>query len=92
LYQRQAGKPRIDNFAERLPSPGSDLASETLKDPYVFDFLDLGEDVQERELVRGLVAHLTRFMLELRKGFAWAANITWKSGRRISTSIFSSTI
>lgn len=42
-----------------------------MKDPYVFDFLDLGEDVQERELERGLVAHLTRFMLELGKGFAF---------------------
>ena len=63
--------PTCDNFAARLPSPGSDLASETLKDPYVFDFLDLGEEVQERELERGLVAHLTRFMLELGKGFAF---------------------
>jgi predicted nuclease of restriction endonuclease-like (RecB) superfamily len=71
LYTRQAEKPGIDNFAERLPYPGSDLARETLKDPYVFDFLDLGEDVQERELERGLVTHLTRFMLELGKGFAY---------------------
>jgi hypothetical protein len=63
--------PGIDNFADRLPYPGSDLARETVKDPYVFDFLDLGEDVQERELERGLVSHLTRFVLELGKGFGF---------------------
>nr|WP_238985523.1 PDDEXK nuclease domain-containing protein [Nitrosococcus halophilus] len=71
LYERQAAQPKIDNFAERLPAPNSDLAKETLKDPYVFDFLDLGEEAHEREVEQALVDHITRFMLELGKGFAF---------------------
>ena len=71
LYERQAEKPRIDNFAERLPAPQSDLARETLKDPYLFDFLDVGEAAKERELETALVERITRFMLELGKGFAF---------------------
>lgn len=71
LYERQAEKPRIDNFSERLPVPQSDLARETLKDPYIFDFLSVGEEAQERELETALVERITRFMLELGKGFAF---------------------
>lgn len=71
LYERQAQKPKIDNFAERLPAPNSDLARESLKDPFVFDFLDLGEEAHEREVEQALVDHITRFMLELGKGFAF---------------------
>jgi predicted nuclease of restriction endonuclease-like (RecB) superfamily len=71
LYERQANKPRIDNFTERLPAPQSDLARETLKDPYVFDFLNVGEQAHERELETALVERITRFMLELGKGFAF---------------------
>ena len=71
LYERQAEKPRIDNFAERLPAPQSDLARETLKDPYVFDFLGVGDEAHERALETALVERITRFMLELGKGFAF---------------------
>ena len=71
LYERQAAKPVIDNFTERLPAPQSDLARETLKDPYLFDFLDVGEEAHERELETALVERITRFMLELGKGFAF---------------------
>lgn len=71
LYERQADKSRIDNFTERLPAPQSDLARETLKDPYVFDFLSVGEQAHERELETALVERITRFMLELGKGFAF---------------------
>ena len=71
LYERQAAKPTLDNFTERLPAPQSDLARETLKDPYLFDFLDVGEEAKERELETALVERITRFMLELGKGFAF---------------------
>jgi predicted nuclease of restriction endonuclease-like (RecB) superfamily len=71
LYERQATLPRIDNFAERLPAPQSDLARQTLKDPYLFDFLDVGEEAHERELESALVDRITRFLLELGKGFAF---------------------
>ncbi len=71
LYERQAKKPKIDNFTERLPAPNSDLARESMKDPYLFDFLDVGDEAHERAVEGALVEHLTRFMLELGKGFAF---------------------
>jgi predicted nuclease of restriction endonuclease-like (RecB) superfamily len=61
----------ITNFPDRLPSPQSDLAVQSLKDPYVFDFLTLEEPFHERELETGLVRHLERFLLELGQGFAF---------------------
>lgn len=59
------------NFAKRLPPPDSDLAQQTLKDPYIFDFLTLEADFHERELETGLIAHLEKFLLELGRGFAF---------------------
>jgi YhcG PDDEXK nuclease domain len=57
-----------------LPVPQSDLAQEITKDPYTFDFLMLAEDARERELERGLLAHLKKFLLELGVGFGFVAS------------------
>lgn len=59
------------NFAQRLPKPDSDLVQQTLKDPYLFDFLTLESGFHERELETGLIAHLEKFLLELGQGFAF---------------------
>jgi len=72
LYKRQ-GK-AITNFELTLPSPQSDLARETLKNPYNFDFLSLGKEMQERDLENALTHHMKKFMLELGKGFAYVGN------------------
>ena len=69
LWQRE-GK-AISNFEQTLPIPQSDLAQQTLKDPYLFDFLSLTKDYNERELEQGLVKHITQFLLELGAGFAY---------------------
>ncbi|MCG5076905.1 PDDEXK nuclease domain-containing protein [Paraburkholderia tagetis] len=61
----------VTNFAERLPPPQSDLARDVLKDPYIFDFLGLTENAQERDIERALTQHITRFLLELGAGFAF---------------------
>jgi predicted nuclease of restriction endonuclease-like (RecB) superfamily len=61
----------VTNFALTLPKPESDLARESLKDPYRFDFLGLGEEAQEREIEKALVKHVTDFLLELGAGFAF---------------------
>ncbi len=61
----------VTNFALTLPKPQSDLARESLKDPYRFDFLGLGEEAQEREIENVLVKHVTDFLLELGAGFAF---------------------
>lgn len=69
LYQRD-GK-AISNFEATLPAPQSDLAIQTLKDPYNFDFLMLRERHDERELENALVDHVTKFLLELGAGFSY---------------------
>jgi predicted nuclease of restriction endonuclease-like (RecB) superfamily len=61
----------VTNFAASLPAPHSDLAHESLKDPYRFDFLGLTEEAQEREIENALVKHVTEFLLELGAGFAF---------------------
>ena len=68
-YVRQ-GK-ATTNFATHLPAPQSALAQETLKNPYLFDFMTLEEPFHERELETGLVAHVEKFLLELGAGFAF---------------------
>ena len=69
LLERQSMA--ITNFEQRLPKPQSDLARESLKDPYRFDFLGLGNEAQEREIERALIRHVTEFLLELGAGFAF---------------------
>ena len=69
LYHRQ-GK-AVTNFQVNLPPVQSDLAHEMLKDPYVFDFLSIGEEAHERDLERELVKHITNFLLELGAGFSF---------------------
>lgn len=69
LYSRQ-GK-AITNFKNTLPLPGSDLATQTLKDPYLFDFLTLKQNVDEKSIEDQLTKHITQFLLELGTGFAF---------------------
>ncbi len=69
LYRRE-GK-AITNFKTTLPALQSDLAQQTLKDPYVFDFLTLHKEHLEKELEDGLVRHIQKFLIELGQGFAF---------------------
>jgi predicted nuclease of restriction endonuclease-like (RecB) superfamily len=68
-FERQGAA--VTNFEKHLPDPQSDLARQTLKDPYIFDFLTLTEPFQERELETELIKHLEKFLLELGRGFAF---------------------
>lgn len=61
----------VTNFQASLPAPQSDLARESLKDPYRFDFLGLSTDAQERAVEDALVKHVIEFLLELGAGFAF---------------------
>jgi len=69
FYERQ-GK-AITNFTNTLPVPHSELATETLKDPYKFDFLTLQEKALEKDIENQLVKHITSFLLELGTGFSF---------------------
>jgi len=68
---RQRTGAAITNFSQRLPRPQSDLARESLKDPYRLDFLGLGKEAQERAIEDALVKHVTQFLMELGAGFAF---------------------
>lgn len=69
LYERQ-GK-AISNFKIKLPEPQSDLAEQTLKNPYNFEFLSMNEKYDEKELEEALIERITQFLLELGTGFAY---------------------
>ncbi len=72
LHLRQGNA--ITNFENTLPPLQSDLAKETLKNPYLFDFLSIGEEMQEREMEKALMQHIKKFLLELGRGFAYVGN------------------
>ncbi|WP_336335256.1 PDDEXK nuclease domain-containing protein [Pseudomonas putida] len=61
----------VSNFSTRLQPPGTDLANQFLKDPYLFDFLNVTPEASEREIEAALVEHITQFLLELGAGFAF---------------------
>lgn len=69
LYHTSGGA--ITNYAEKLPSPQSELAQAITKDTYDFGFLSLDEGYKEEALETELEKHLTRFLLELGSGFAY---------------------
>lgn len=70
LHRRQ-GK-ALTNFHRTLPAPDSDLAQQVLKDSLNFEFLTLAEEAHERELERGLIEHIRKFLLELGEGLVVA--------------------
>ena len=71
-YERQAlPQNKANNYQRLLPSPQSDLAIETLKNTYVFDFIEKRKDIIEREVERELVANIAKTLLELGTGFAF---------------------
>ena len=74
LYQRQALAEKVSNFELRLPSPQSELAIQTMKDPYIFDFIPFKAGLLEREIEEALVKDVTKLLLELGTGFAFLGN------------------
>ena len=74
LYERQAISQKISNFESLLPAPQSELAVQTMKDPYVFDFIPFKEDMVERDIENALVKDVTALLLELGTGFAFLGN------------------
>jgi len=61
----------ITNFKNTLQNPHANLAQQTIKDPYVFDFIELTESLQEKDIENQLINHVSKFLLELGKGFAF---------------------
>jgi predicted nuclease of restriction endonuclease-like (RecB) superfamily len=65
---------KATNFLTRLPAPQSSLAQDMVKNPYNFDFLGLHDEAHERDIERASIQHITQFMLELGKGFAFVGS------------------
>ena len=74
LYERQALASKSTNFEKTLPSPQSELARDTLKNPYVFDFIEIRDNIIEREIEHELVANIAKTLIELGTGFAFVGN------------------
>jgi predicted nuclease of restriction endonuclease-like (RecB) superfamily len=74
LYGRQALKGKTTNYESRLPDPQSDLAIQTLKDPYLFDFIERRAEMRERDIESQMVSNITKLLLELGAGFAFIGN------------------
>lgn len=80
--QKRQGK-AISNFKYTLPKIESDLAQQLLKDPYNFEFLSLSAEAKEKDLEQKLIQHITQFLLELGKGFAYLGKqYSLKVGRK----------
>lgn len=75
LYERQAIADKITNFENTLPDIQSDLAMQTLKDPYIFDFIALKGQVKEKEIEEAMITKIKNVLLELRNRFCFC----WKS-------------
>ncbi len=74
LYARQVLAAKVSNFGNLLPPPQSELALQTMKDPYIFDFVPFREDMIERDIENALVKDITKLLLELGTGFAFLGN------------------
>ena len=74
LYERQAIATKTSNYDKRLPSPLNELAKQTLKDPYIFDFIEYRRGMVERDIESELVKNITKLLLELGTGFAFVGN------------------
>jgi predicted nuclease of restriction endonuclease-like (RecB) superfamily len=74
LYERQALQGKTTNFDRALSSPQSELARDTLKNPYVFDFIEIRDDIIEREIESELVGNIAKTLLEFGTGFAFIGN------------------
>lgn len=74
LYGRQVISDKVSNFENRLAEPQSELAVQTMKDPYIFDFIPFKADMLERDIENELVKNVTALLLELGKGFAFLGN------------------
>lgn len=74
LYGRQVLSDKVSNFENRLAEPQSELAVQTMKDPYIFDFIPFKADMLERDIENELVKNVTALLLELGKGFAFLGN------------------
>ena len=74
LYERQVISDKTTNFQNTLPDVQSDLALQTIKDPYIFDFVSLKGKVKELEIERAMINKIKDVLIELGNGFAFVGS------------------
>jgi predicted nuclease of restriction endonuclease-like (RecB) superfamily len=74
LYQRQIATSKTTNYERLLPEPQGELASQTIKDPYIFDFITMKGKGIERAVEKELVRNISKLLLELGSGFAFVGD------------------
>jgi predicted nuclease of restriction endonuclease-like (RecB) superfamily len=74
LYRRQETTHKVTNFDLRLASPQRELIKQSMKDPYIFDFIENRDGIVEREIEKEMVGNVTRLLLELGTGFSFVGN------------------
>ena len=74
LYERQAVAEKITNFENTLPDSQSDLAIQTIKDPYIFDFIALKGQLKEKQIEEAMIEKIKNVLIELGNGFAFVGN------------------
>jgi len=62
------------DFKDILPTAHPELSAQILKDPYILDLLNFSEKLDERDLEKQLIDCVTKFFIELDKGFALVGN------------------
>lgn len=74
IYERQVISDKITNFPRILSDIQSDLALQTMKDPYLFDFISIKGQVKELEVEKEMINKIKDVLIELGKGFAFVGN------------------
>lgn len=90
LYERQAVANKISNFERRLPAEQKDMVLSTMKDPYMFDFIDYTEEMLETDIENELVKNVTSFCCGIRHWFCLygTAVSSWSWGKRFLIQTF----
>lgn len=73
-YERQVVVEKVTNFSKTLPDLQSDLAIQTMKDPYLFDFISIKGKAKELEIENAMINRIKDVLIELGKGFAFVGN------------------
>lgn len=69
LFKRQGNA--VTNFRDTLPDSMSNIVQQTIKDPYMFDFMTMTKPYVEKDIEKKLIDNISNFLLELGKGFAF---------------------
>ena len=75
LYERQAdNNKKIRNFEATLPVTQSELATDMMKDPYIFELANLKEKALEKDVEESMLNSVKNVLMEFGNGFSFVGN------------------